>query len=440
MSDAPAHQLFVLVPPIDEGAAKLPEPLCVVQVALEGRISRQSVLNSLSRGQRAGGDLIPWLVSQQYQDEDFAGLSGARVVRIATNPEYVNMGYGSRALELLIDFYEGKFTSLSEDLSDPQDEMVRVTDAELTDSNLLDDNVHVRDIRSMPPLFSKLSERRPDALDYVGVSYGLTPSLHKFWKRSSFVPVYLRQTPNELTGEHSCVMLRGLSTGSSDISWLGAFARDYHKRFLALLSYQFREFPSVLSLSICESASAGEKLDSSIIPPPLRKTDLDAALSPFDLKRLDSYSNNLLDYHVILDMVPTIAEYYFSGRLGGRVNLSGVQQSVLIAIGLQRKKLEDLEKELSLPPSQLLAMFLKIMRKMSTYFRALVEGAVADTLPSERVPIAQETADAHEEVADERFQPLDAGLEDELREGGEQVNDELREKQKALIDALPLDK
>ena len=117
-----------------------------------------------------------------------------------------------------------------------------------------------------------------------------------------------------------------------------------------------------------------------------------------------------------------------------------MQQSVLIAIGLQRKKLEDLEKELSLPPSQLLAMFLKIMRKMSTYFRALVEGAVADTLPSEQVPVAQETADAHEEVADERFQPLDAGLEDELREGGEQVNDELREKQKALIDALPLDK
>ena len=196
----------------------------------------------------------------------------------------------------------------------------------------------------------------------------------------------------------------------------------------------------MLSLSICESAGAGEKLDSSIAPPALRKTDLDAAFSPFDLKRLDSYSNNLLDYHVILDMVPTIAEYYFSGRLGGRVNLSGVQQSVLIAIGLQRKKLEDLEKELSLPPSQLLAMFLKIMRKMSTYFRALVEGAVADTLPSEQVPVAQETADAHEEVADERFQPLDAGLEDELREGGEQVNDELREKQKALIDALPLDK
>ncbi|PYH82943.1 nucleolar ATPase Kre33 [Aspergillus uvarum CBS 121591] len=442
MSDAPAHQLFVLVPPIDEEATKLPEPLVVIQVALEGRISRQSVLNSLSRGQRAGGDLIPWLVSQQYQDEDFAGLSGARVVRIATNPEYLNMGYGSRALELLTDFYEGKFTSLSEDAVDAPEEMVRVTDEELANASLLDDNIQVRDIHRMPPLFGKLSERRPDALDYLGVSFGLTPSLHKFWKRSSFSPVYLRQTPNDLTGEHSCVMLRTLATGPNDASWLGAFSRDFHKRFNSLLSYQFREFPSVLSLSICESANAGAKLDTSFAPVALTKADLDRAFSPFDLKRLDSYANNLLDYHVILDMVPTIAEYYFSGRLSGKVSLSGVQQSILLAIGLQRKNLEALEKEISLPSSQLLAMFLKIIRKMSTHFRAVLEGAVAETMPAQQQAAlaAQEVTEAHDEVMEDRFKPLETTLDDELREGGQQIDEELREKQRALIDALPLDK
>ncbi|KAJ5157006.1 RNA cytidine acetyltransferase [Penicillium canariense] len=441
MSDAPAHQLYVLVPPIDEEATKLPEPLCVIQVALEGRISRQSVLNSLSRGQRAGGDLIPWLVSQQFQDEDFAGLSGARVVRIATNPEYVGMGYGSRALELLTDFYEGKFTSLDEKMAEPQEEMVRVTDEELANSSLLDDNVQVRDIRSMPPLFGKLTERRPDSLDYLGVSYGLTPTLHKFWKRSSFHPVYLRQTPNDLTGEHSCVMLRTLSTGTNDASWLGAFSRDFHRRFLALLSYQFRQFPSVLSLSICESATSGAKLDSSAVLRTLNKGDLDAAFSPFDLKRLDSYANNLLDHHVILDMVPAISEYYFSNRLGGKVSLSGVQQSILLAIGLQRKSMDDLEKELNLPSSQLLAMFLKIMRKMSTHFRGLIEGAVADTMPAEQIRPSASAGGAHDDdVIEDRFKPLETGLEDELREGGEVINAELREKQRALIDALPLDK
>jgi len=91
MSDAPAHQLFVLLPPTEEGNKQLPEPLVVIQVAMEGQISRQSVMNALSRGKREGGDLIPWLVSQQFQDEEFAGLSGARVVRIATNPDYMRV-------------------------------------------------------------------------------------------------------------------------------------------------------------------------------------------------------------------------------------------------------------------------------------------------------------------------------------------------------------
>ncbi|KAJ5787981.1 hypothetical protein N7457_002971 [Penicillium paradoxum] len=422
-------------PPIDEEATKLPEPLCVIQVALEGRISRQSVLNSLSRGQRAGGDLIPWLVSQQFQDENFASLSGARVVRIATNPEYVGMGYGSRAMELLVDFFEGKFTNLEEGNIAAEEEMVRVTDEELASSSLLDDNVHVRDIRSMPPLFGKLSERRPDVLDYIGVSYGLTPSLHKFWKRGSFVPVYLRQTPNELTGEHSCVMVRTLSTGETDDAWLSAYARDFHKRFLALLSYQFGQFPSVLSLSICESANSGAKKDPKFTPRVLSKPDLDAVFSPFDLKRLDSYANNLLDYHVILDLIPTLSDYYFSNRLEGKVSLSGVQQSILLAIGLQHKNLEDLEKELNLPSSQLLAMFLKIVRKISTHFRNLIENHIEQSLPAQKIRL--ETSEAHDDEPEVKLQPLPISLEDELREGGKKIEEEMLAKQRALATSKP---
>ena len=55
MSDAPAHQLFVLLPPIEAGDNRVPDPLCVIQLALEGEISKESVRKSLSRGQRAGG-------------------------------------------------------------------------------------------------------------------------------------------------------------------------------------------------------------------------------------------------------------------------------------------------------------------------------------------------------------------------------------------------
>ena len=91
MSDAPAHHLFVLLPPLKDDESHLPEPIVVLQVALEGNISKKAIMESLSRGSRTGGDLIPWLVSQQFQESQFAQLSGARIVRIATHPDYTNV-------------------------------------------------------------------------------------------------------------------------------------------------------------------------------------------------------------------------------------------------------------------------------------------------------------------------------------------------------------
>ena len=66
LSDAPAHSLFVLLgdnnvtDSDDADVTKLPDILAVVQVALEGKISRKQVEAQLMRGQRSAGDLIPW--------------------------------------------------------------------------------------------------------------------------------------------------------------------------------------------------------------------------------------------------------------------------------------------------------------------------------------------------------------------------------------------
>ena len=65
--------------------------------------------------------------------------------------------------------------------------------------------------------------------------------------------------------------------------------------------------------------------------------------SPFDIKRLESYANNMLDYHVILDLLPAVGTFYFDKRLGAELRLSAVQSSILLALGLQRKTIEELE-------------------------------------------------------------------------------------------------
>lgn len=99
------------------------------------------------------------------------------------------MGYGKRALKLLKNYYAGQFTSLNENvLSDEEDNGFEKIDDE--EVGLLKESITPR--KKIPTLLKRLSERRPESLDYVGTSYGLTPELLKFWKSQKFVPVYLR--------------------------------------------------------------------------------------------------------------------------------------------------------------------------------------------------------------------------------------------------------
>ncbi|KAJ2805589.1 N-acetyltransferase 10, partial [Coemansia furcata] len=441
MSDAPAHQVFVLLPPVDPAAASLPEPLCAIQVSLEGEISRQAVMNALGRGERNEGDLIPWLVAQQYQDEDFASLSGARVVRIATHPDYASMGYGARALEQLRGFYEGRFCSLQEDgvrstLADNDEHgLQRISDGELEKADLHRDLVSVRDPATLPALFLGLAEKRPTRLHWLGVSYGLTPQLHKFWKRAGYVPVYMRQTSNELTGEYTCVMLNELPSADLAVKakpqWLDAFARDFHHRFATLLSYAFKDFSVMLAMAILDAAKAGHTVEGGA---EYGRDDLARDFNGYDLKRLESYANHLLDYHVVLDLLPVISTRYFDARFGSAVSLSGVQACILLGLGLQRKSVDQVEKELNLPARQILALFTKILRKFSNCFRALETKAI-ETEFDASAAVSGVKRSLTDEAA---WDPTAVSLEQDLEDAGREVTDDFKAKQREMIDAMDL--
>lgn len=77
----------------------------------------------------------------------------------------------------------------------------------------------------MPPLLQRLSERKPEQLDYLGVSFGLTKDLLRFWKRAGYIPLYASQKENALTGEYTFVMLRALLSNVAQAdTWLSAFS------------------------------------------------------------------------------------------------------------------------------------------------------------------------------------------------------------------------
>ncbi|XP_015259334.1 PREDICTED: N-acetyltransferase 10 [Cyprinodon variegatus] len=265
------------------------------------------------------------------------------------------MGYGSRALQQLQMYYEGKFPTMDESVQPANTQITSVSSEAVS---LLEEVVTPR--KELPPLLLKLSERRAERLDYLGVSYGLTAQLLKFWKKAGYTPVYLRQTPNELTGEHSCVMLKELSTeeASEQSLWLAAFWKDFRRRFLSLLSYQFSSFHPSLALNILQNKKLKEEAT------PLSSSELAAHFTPYDLKRLELYSRSMVDYHLIMDLIPTVARVYFLKQLGD-VSLSAAQCALLLGIGLQHKSVEQLEKEIELPSSQLMGLFNRLIRKFA---------------------------------------------------------------------------
>ena len=89
-------------------------------------------------------------------------------------------------------------------------------------------------------------------------------------------------------------------------------------------------------------------------------------------------------------------------------------------------------------------MFVKVIRKIIAHFRALIEGAIIEEmpekpLPNETCPLENGTGNDGD-ITSTKTQVLPIiPLDQELREGADAVNKDLRDKQRALIDALPLD-
>jgi len=85
------------------------------------------------------------------------------------------MGYGARALEQLQSFYEGSLLDVDAHAHKLARDAARPAVSRSEWGG--------RDAKSLPRLLERLSERQPESLDWLGVSYGLTPELFRFWSK-----------------------------------------------------------------------------------------------------------------------------------------------------------------------------------------------------------------------------------------------------------------
>ena len=105
----------------------------------------------------------------------------------------------------------------------------------------------------------------------------------------------------KLLTEHYCefLSLKGGCTGSSECTLI--------------------KMPQCLKSHITAQIYYGSCLFSET----LSCRGLDQYLTRYDVKRLELYSQNMVDYHLIMDLVPLIARMYFLDQIN--VHLSAIQ-------------------------------------------------------------------------------------------------------------------
>ena len=81
-----------------------------------------------------------------------------------------------------------------------------------------------------------------------------------------------------------------------------------------------------------------------------------------------------MDYHLILDIVPTIAKLYFSQTLGKHMNLGYINQAILVGLGLQMKSFEEICKDIKdLEVRNALPLFQKTIIKFTKLIQRCYE-------------------------------------------------------------------
>lgn len=137
----------------------------VVAVAL---LAREGGLDDATRsrmyeGQRVRGNMVPDVLSTQLRDEAAGVPVGQRVLRIATHAAVRSRGLGSE-------------------------------------------------------LLGAIRAEFAEAVDWLGVGYGATPDLVRFWRRNGYGVVHLSTSRNDTSGEYSAVMLDPCSPAGENLA------------------------------------------------------------------------------------------------------------------------------------------------------------------------------------------------------------------------------
>ncbi|RNJ26225.1 tRNA(Met) cytidine acetyltransferase TmcA [Halosegnis longus] len=162
----------------------------VVAVALlgwEGGLS-PGRCERMYEGERVPGNMLPDLLTSQLRDPEAGLPRGLRVVRIAVHERARDAGLGTKLLDSIREEFSTAGTSAP----------------------------HAGNTDARDPLAVR-HERAGGPFDYLGVGFGATPPLLRFWRAAGYRTVHLSTTRNDRSGEHSTLLVHPLTEAGDDL-------------------------------------------------------------------------------------------------------------------------------------------------------------------------------------------------------------------------------
>ncbi|MCU4139118.1 MAG: tRNA C34 N-acetyltransferase TmcA [Methanophagales archaeon] len=240
--------------------------ICSLHIAVEGGLSSE-MIEKMKSGFKPRGQMIPDLMLKHYWMEDFPKLKGVRIVRIATHPALMRRGIGSFALRELL-----KWAS---------------------------------------------------SFDWVGAGFGVSPELLRFWLRNGFLPAHITPQRNEISGEHTVVVLKA---SNFDLEAVNA---EFVRRLVEYLCDELRDLETETALGLIRSIK--------------RKGAPKISLGNVERCRMQKYLEGFSAYEYIADIArPLVKAFYCAG---GSIDIDERDERVLVAKCLQLKSWREIEEE-----------------------------------------------------------------------------------------------
>ncbi len=230
-----------------------------IHLSREGALD-ESIIKAVFQREKPKGHVVPLVICRHYRNVEFGFLRGWRIVRIATHPEVMDLGIGSFALKELE------------------------------------------------------KEARENELDYLGVSFGATSKLLKFWTKNGFIPLHISLERNTISGEYSVILVKPLS--------------EKAEKLTEKLNYEFRL--RILGSLMDVHFDIDHEIALFLLKTPFKQTPhYNLIFTQNQKDRMEAFLEGVLPYESVAEVCRELAKYYFLDT-ENRPYLSETQEKIIV--------------------------------------------------------------------------------------------------------------